>query len=547
MSIPLKTMVPVSDSLHNANPPNIEFKRQYRKIAIFFFIIIILSFQAAAIFGGDESRFWDGWYVAQLKDDTSEADVGDRLSDLGISGWVGRSSVEVSYNTLPGIARIPLEKLDEVLKPGDPRRDTWMASLGSLFRGSDGSSLIYLPADRSIKFYEKQIPGIELLDREKIGGILPAAIYTAAVALLLLLNRKKISHLKQRALFSLVWLPVLVFSPAVLLPFVLAAAAAGLLRGSQDARYTGILHTSVVLLASVPILAAAGSTALVAAAVPALLLTLAGALLPLGSGAEATAEMEKPAARREKKPTRAKKNRHHLSFRKREHHLFEPVSLIVKTAPVRQSRTIAPGYFRELIITAAAVFVIALVFIVQSLMPAASSAMKVPAAASSDSGFTGLSDIYRLQESHNAGSLPDISTLMASEVYQQGFMFGSSFRIPMPGENLEMTDYLAEDGRLHEETRTITSYDQQWFDRTMAEIGSGSVGALLLSAGGPSPVRMTPVRTAPIASAFGLRLYWYLAAALIILAAASAIIPRRSSVSGRSYTSLSVRRRAQAA
>ena len=212
---------------------------------------------------------------------------------------------------------------------------------------------------------------------------------------------------------------------------------------------------------------------------------------------------------------------------------------------------------RHLPAAAAAALAVGLMYVLQVFLPMSAADLAVPAMSSTESaraGFGSLAAFHRIDNERDASSLPDIALALASAAFQEGFMYGAEFRLPLPDEQLVLTEYLAENGRLAGADRTIVTYDQAWLDSAVAGIAAEPVGRLLLSAGAPAAVRPLSVSAPPAGSAAaaagakGLGVHWYLAAALAGLVVSTLIIPQRSRVSGGPHTSLlSVRRRAQAA
>jgi hypothetical protein len=112
----------------------------------------------------------------------------------------------------------------------------------------------------------------------------------------------------------------------------------------------------------------------------------------------------------------------------------------------------------------------------------------IPAAKISNSGFSDISAIHSLENSRDGRSLPDISQLLASAAYQEGFMYGGEFRLPMPDEELTIRTFSGNGSGILSSDNPVTVYDVDWFETTIRRELSRGPGLLFASLGGPSPV-----------------------------------------------------------
>jgi hypothetical protein len=222
--------------------------------------------------------------------------------------------------------------------------------------------------------------------------------------------------------------------------------------------------------------------------------------------------------------------------RRRDHRLFDPVSLTSSRSPVQINRRY-PG------LMAAAAILLTLLLPV----PGISTHAPVPSAMSNTDGF-GVADLQRLSSSQSALSLPDLSGLISSAAYQEGFLYGATYRLPMPGEKLSILNYRASDVSIEAAETTITEYNNAWFDKLLSRELDQGVGRLFKSLGGPSPVSI--VTGPPIAEAGTLNYLQIIFSSIAVIVMLMLVfLPAHGDLPVRGiYTPiLTARRRAQAA
>lgn len=559
MSLASQTMVAVSDTAISENELNNGTKPIYlhKLIALFLLIIVICTVQILIRSGAQESRFWPGWYIAVLPAGSDVQVLSAQLAGAGIDNLISSSNSSVDYMAIPDIRSVSIEDLDTVVLVGDPRRDEWLSSVSLLFQSGDGRDLIYLPAVRSIRFYEKLLDGIglgsvEIADRSPTGGVSSVLLYLVSASGITLFIRKDRFSRSLLMTASLLWLPYVFFAPYAVLPFVLLVFTAGGLdhRGNLLRQAGGICSFFLALLPLILGFSFPGSIAV--SIIPAVAALLVSVLMPASNHPTAVVgEKSRPVTSNMKtRPARRK-----LVLRKREHELFEPVSLTDSmNRHVRRNETQNPSRTGKIsFMPLGALFLVVLVF---SLLSIFSSGFRqdsgegpvVPAIGEAVTDFESISGLHRLEEQHDAVSLPDSAQMLASRAYQESFLYGGSFRLPVPGEETILADYIESDGVLEQVDRIITTYDRAWYSNAIAEMSRSRIGSLLVSSGGPAGVTLVNSGSAFSGlMSFPVPIFYLIAS--LILAFILVVLPSRITfVSRGAYSPLSsVRRRAQAA
>ena len=458
--------------------------RKYREKALLLLFTALLITIIISDRRRTESLFWPGWYVLKIPAGTDGTQVDSILQKAGVNGFLSSTNTQLSYMAIPGMAEVDISDLDKVLLPGDPRRDPYLSQVHEIFTSGD-SSLVYLPSDRSILSYRKILKetdgtsGWQIMDYQGgVAGLIPMIVFLA-VALISVFSshRGAFSALRfvgvlPMALFLLHGPPESVF-PALLMYlfspgyFRKSSLQSGL---SLRSLYVPMIYVGfcVSVVSLFLISSKTDYIALVLATVSSeLIYFLPGAVYKINYPARGSRAFRKPL----------------FSFRRKsDHQLFEPLSLM---QPVHKS-----SYFSFK--TAAAVITAACVvlsFFLPSFIPERVLDSPMPHAASAGVGFDNFTSLYKLTENRNEKNLPDIAMLLSSAAYQEGFLFGAEFRLPMPGESLTVKDYEeTENDTISVIDHTVRKYDEFWFSTVLnRELGRG-VGRLYASLGGPAEV-----------------------------------------------------------
>ncbi|MDT8297466.1 MAG: hypothetical protein RQ801_04125 [Spirochaetaceae bacterium] len=463
------------------------------------------------------------------------AAVSRELSALGIDGALTAANVDVGYMAIPDVHRVSLETLNEVLSVGDPRKDPFLTEVSELFE-SGSHTLAYLPADRSLRRYEKLLGtsdvfrDIRFLDRIHGGGIGSVLILLVLAFLISFLTGKR--H-RLRILSSIVWIPLAYSSPPellfpILLTFWLSPvnawtsyASGGNLRKMLSVVSYGLGFYVLSVYSTVPFLMIV---------VPAIFSETIMILVFLYDPGQA-------------KSTGAFK----LRYLRRDHVLFEPVSL---SGSFRTRSTGVPASDYSMMIRfvpAVSIGAVLIALLAPFVLADSETDTLVPAAGAALGSWSSPSAFQRLRDSKTAESLVDAGDLLASAAYQEGFLYGAEYRIPLPGDRLTIPSYREEGNLMVASETTVVEYDESWLASTLERELSTGVGRLYGSQEGPVSVTRVDVRPA----AYDTLGPGSVAAAIIavmmnfilMLMAGRGQRPQ----TGTNISSLSIRRRAQAA
>ncbi len=533
-----KTMVFVSDLTRISVSLRIAEKGKKWKGLIALYLLIIAACCIVFFFAnrGSESRYWPGWYLLRLPGTAELQKTVDLLESSGIDGTISAVSAKVSYMAIPDIAEVSIANLDDVLVPGDPRRDEYISRVSELFK-SDGADLVYLPAERSLAQYRKILRGIpglssyRLMDDSFSYNWISSFVFIGVALFFALLNKRgRPVVVGIAAILPLAVLICFIGPPAVfpaLLVFTLSSSNPGI--------WGRRIHPVFSFVLLIGFFAAAAALFFAAVSVSHTSLFIAVSVSEIVSFI---------VMKRSRKSRQKKKTKKSSGFRRasgiisgrRDHRLFDPVSLTSSESPVQIGRRY-PG-----LIAAAAILLTILLPV-----PGVSTHAPVPSAILNTDGFD-VADLQRLSTSQSVQSLPDLSGLISSAAYQEGFLYGATYRFPMPGEKLSILNYRASDTSIATTETTITEYNNAWFDNLLNRELDQGVGRLFKSLGGPSPVSI--VTGPPIAEAGTFRnLQIIFSGIAVIVMLMLVFLPAHGDLPVRGiYTPiLTARRRAQAA
>ncbi len=447
--------------------------KRYRIIALYFLLVLSIPLILFSGYGKSESLYWPGWYLLKLSPGTDLTRVDEELRNAGLSGFLSAENTQVSYMAIPRMQQTSIADLDKVLIPGDPRRDPYITRIHQLFESAD-SPLVYLPDTHPLRFYRKLmseidsgIDGLEnwqLLDDRGFfpGGVLPVLIFIFASVI----GRGGFYPARLATILPLaVFTAGTVTSSGIVFPLLLMyfLSPGNFRRGGMPFRrlYSLVVHIGYAS-AVVSVFFLTGR----AAYFPYILAVLASELVYFLPGI----------------PGKFEKIRF---MRKRsEHQLFEPLSLM---QPVKTSS----GFSFTAAASLLTVIVLAGTFFLPVLYARRAGSFThtpVPYARTAAQDFNSLSAISKLSGKQTASSLPDISMLLSSAAFQEGFLYGGEYRLPLPGDSLKIRRY-QDDGRMISTVDSpVRTYDESWFGTVLNRELSRGAGLLFASLGGPSPV-----------------------------------------------------------
>ena len=493
---------------------------------IFLLITACLALLAVWTRTNQPTRYWPGWYVARFPGEIDGVLLHDALESEGIFDALSAWSARVLFQEIPRTAEIPVADIDRRMEPGDPRLDPFLRNIGRLFRSED-RAVVYLPADRSVSAYRRILRShpvlfrAEIMDEDSRSIAQSTLAFFVAAVLIWLLTADGAAEL---ALVALPWLAVVALGGAEVLLPALASYGIVTLRHSRprNALWCWSAAAAIIVFAVLYFTSAATAMFLFAFAssevVPGLL-------------------KSRGLARGEK----YLKSIRSLS-RRREHVLFEPLTL---APPNRGKAKTFAGPFH--IWKPGAVGCI--VFL-SAFYPEPEDHDPIPAGGTVIASFDSMSGLHRLSGGRRTSDrLPDLSDLVSSTAYQEGFMNGARYSLPVPGDSLIRREYRGLETALVVEEKAVTTYNEAWFIETVNRSLRRGAGQLYASLGGVAPVRVV---TRPESLVIGKSLD-FTAYALIVLAMMLAVLPgfvlqRNDAVSGRPHPYLStLPRRAQAA
>ena len=539
-------MVHVSESV-----PFSKIWKRYRKIALYFFLALSIP---VILFSGhlkSESLYWPGWYLLKLSPGTDLSRVDKNFQNTGLSGFLTADNTQVSYMAIPRMQETSITDLDKVLIPGDPRRDPYISRLHELFESGD-SPLVYLPDNRSLRFYRKLLSGIDnfqdwkLLDDRGFfpGGVLPGLIFILTAFFITFASGTGDRSFSPARLAAILPLVVFIFrasaGSAMVFPLLLV-----FFLSPGNHRRRGLLFRQFYSIAvHIGFISAVVSVFFLSGRVdylPFILAVLVSELvyfIPGMSGKTGkSVKHDKP-----EKSGRTKK----ISFLRKnnDHQLFEPLSLM---QPVKNSS----------VFSSTAVFSLLTLIIITGtfFLPffytgntGAVSPTPIPYARQAEQGFDSLSALLSLSDKQSASNLPDVLMLLSSTAFQEGFLYGREYRLPMPGDSLKIRSYKEDGNRINTSDDTVKTYDESWFDTVLNRELSRGAGLLFASLGGPSPVltiSSLPGIDETRPNRIQITLYSFAALVMLMLT----LFPIRTDKRERSIYKpiLTVRRRAQAA
>jgi len=476
---PSKKMVHVSESedhfnfLSEAAVLWIRYRRTILVISAALLILIVLLSGSQ----GSKSLYWPGWYVLRTGPDAGSVD--GQLENAGITDFISADNSRVEYMDIPRIRQLAVSEIDDVLVPGDPRRDPYLSGVHKLFE-SDESSLIYLPSGPGMRYYRKILRGIagsddwELMDDTgAFPGLTVFFIFTSLALLIALttglrvFSPARIISIMPLSLYVLIGTGGMSMVFPLLLTFFLSPVNFIKQGSSKGKLYNGFVYAgyTAALVSILNMNSGTGVPALAAALLSSELINLLSPFL-------------------EKAPRRinaAQPGKRQLFRKRHEHQLFAPLSLMQPARGASRLSLKTVGSFLAVFCTVATLFL-------PADFGSHSEHTPIPHAVPGESGFDDWSSFITLDGKRNASNLPDAALMLSSAAFQEGFLFGSDFRLPLPGDSLSIRSFNDDGDGLSVAETVVKNYDRSWYESVLERELSHGAGLLFASLGGPSSV-----------------------------------------------------------
>ena len=79
----------------------------------------------------------------------------------------------------------------------------------------------------------------------------------------------------------------------------------------------------------------------------------------------------------------------------------------------------------------------------------------------------------------DSSEFPGVCAYYRHRAYQDSFMYGGDYSLPLPGSTLRVDDFVLEDGTIINRPRIAFSFDGEWFHSTLAEMTGSGPGRLM--------------------------------------------------------------------
>ena len=438
--------------------------------------LVILGFAGIFFFSSAftrEGKFWSSWYPLLIPSVQMSEDLEQEIFSIAPSEPVSMSNSMISYGSYDGTESVSIRDFTGGMGPNrfDPRIDPWMTGISAYFQ-QDIYEILYLPNSRTPLEYRRVFEDSQLMSR--VNWILPdeerspeAAVLYAAVILLLCAGCLRFVFPGGAFLFA----GYFIFRAGLngLFPF-LAVTALLLRLAVKKGRWYPLRMILPFLPAGFLLLS--GQIPLRYVLIVLLVFSVfAGAVLYPGTPGKV-----RRATAAEKKPAVVKKTK--LSWKKQDHAFFEPVSLTAHRRPAAvQSRKEFPtGYF--LIAAALAAFVLTgLQLPSEKSLPAG-----IPAALSAGGEW----NYDNLSRKNRISGLPDGADYLKHRAYQDSFLYGGSYSLPMPGSSVSFENYSLQDGRIMESRHTALVFSDEWYSAALGDLTLSGPGKLMAGETGPA-------------------------------------------------------------
>ena len=441
-------------------------------------ISLVIIFVQYSVSWHDRAIYWGKWYLLEIAEPLDVSEVTAHLEENGVHDFLAASNTVVPFMAIPGLERRTVDSLEKILIAGDPRRDPFLALVGSIFKAGD-NSLVFLPASRSLDFYSNIINQIEqpdslkFLDKTSSFTFFRAGIFTLFVSIVIFLTGKgKSSYI----IFSLLpqvfpWLVFIIVSRT-------ASPYIGVIfhmltfekfeYGKRGLLFPGIASVIGILGLQFYLCIPAERLDMLIALTAFLLIMLSRyVLLPV--------------------PVRTENPEHRNNKAGREHRLFVPVQL---TGVFNQDSGISSASPAIQISQAWFAIIIALLFILVLLLPYPRLLPhnNIPTAGRSVLSFDDWSEFPHFLAS-SRDTFPHFVDLLMSRSYQEGFLYGAEYRLPEMGDSLVMERYIEKGNKIEVVLDTLIKYDSQWFGNLLETELQTGIGLLYASIGGIASIR----------------------------------------------------------
>ncbi|MBF9015744.1 MULTISPECIES: hypothetical protein [unclassified Oceanispirochaeta] len=408
-----------------------------------------------------EGRFWQNWYPLLISESLMSPELESEVLRLSGGDVVTKSGTVMEYTDYKDLESISLEDFSAGKGPykEDPRIDPYMNGIGSYFN-QNIYEILYLPSDKSPLDYQRLFSDSSLM--AETDWILPDW------------NKNYIEVL----LFASVLL-LLCFGSLRFCVTVSAFFAAGLIvyAQGQNSVLLVLAVTALLLRLSVmgstrfswyfllPFLPAAASFYMGLIQIHHLELTGLVILSFIG----AAFWPERAASLKEKK----QKTRR--VFPGKDHALFEPVSLFERQRSVKSASGERPSLF---LMSAAllCLFLGGMNLPGEHILPAG-----IPSVERSE----GFWDYDGLVFTETSGYLPGASDYIKHRAYQESFIYGGSYSLPVPGSVISYEDYHLSDGRVFESNPSVLIFSESWYKSRLEQMADSGPGKLLASESSP--------------------------------------------------------------
>jgi hypothetical protein len=430
-------------------------------------LLIFTAFAGLFFINSDwtyNGRFWQNWYPLLIPEAQMNSELESEIQRLGSGNVISKSGTILEYSNYKDLELLSLEDFSAGKGPykDDPRIDPYMMGLNSYFN-QNIYEIFYLPSNKSPLEYQRIFSDSSLMS--ETNWLLPEwrsnSVYILMFAsVLLLLCFGSLRFCVTAAAFSAAgFIAYAGGQNSVLL--VLAVTA--LLLKISDLR-TGRFAWHFLL----PFLPAAAAFYMGLFHIRQLELT--GLVFLVFAGVALWPEH----LHRQKTTLNLKKRISKRAADGKDHSLFEPVSLFEKQF-VKLTVKERPSY---LLLTAA---VLCLVLCFMNLAGEKILPVGIPAVERSE----GFWDYEGLLHSETSAQLPGASDYMKHMAYQESFIYGGSYSLPVPGSVISIEDYHLSDGRIYESNPSVLIFTDSWYESRLAKMGENGPGKLLASESSP--------------------------------------------------------------
>jgi len=468
-------------------------------------LLLLFSVSVIIIFTSENKNTvlpWPGWVQLVLPEGTEVQAVEKELKNAGISDFVSIENSSVYYMSVPDVSESVISNIDKLLIDRDPRKDFFLKNIKRLFY-SGRNQILYVKKVYPVSFFHKLLTDKPELRKIKIAGYSGISEWKGSLSVFFILFSAAAGFILRRngfklfppTVFFLLWFILFTYSSYYMfLPVFLFYIFSTYLYICVFSENFSLMKNTVTVLFLIT-----GAAFFVFSAVSYIMLGGGKTELALVLAAViAGGVLMRNNLYTGKKQLKPKSVNFSLKkLRKREHNLFEPVPL----SGFSSYAAVKGNGGKNRISAVRPVFVLSIVlsvFLFFNYERNTDDALtyNVPGPEKSSDGFGRFSSYYDIFVNHPADRIPDVSDLLASYVYQSGFMYGEQYRIPLPGEKLETENYSFGNNKITAEINTVKVYNQNWLDDFEKNVLDKGIGSLFFSPGGPSVIVEKPAGSA---------------------------------------------------